>query len=169
MRLVLNILGAPHHTRGEFQPCLPGAGVVWAFVRFFYGLSTSFQNGGQKAHLCDLFHSFLFASLFLLVFNPPWTLAGSGLDLPMLLVGIAYAFVGTVLTYAFYMTGLAKPVETSRVPVIASVETVVAALLGTLVFSESMGLWKALGIGLVFCSIMVMNLPARSGTGSAES
>ncbi len=174
LALVLNILGcALTVTGGEFSALsFAGAGVVLGILSgFFYGLSTILSKmAANRAHPYVIsFYSFLFASLFLLVFNPPWTLAGSGLDLPMLLVGIAYAFVGTVLTYAFYMTGLAKPVETSRVPVIASVETVVAALLGTLVFSESMGLWKALGIGLVFCSIMVMNLPARSGTGSAES
>lgn len=83
--------------------------------------------------------------MFLLLFNPPWTLADSGLDLPMLLVGAGYGLVATVLAYAVYMTGLAKP-GNSRVPVIASVETVVAAFLGVLLFSESMGLWKALGI-----------------------
>jgi drug/metabolite transporter (DMT)-like permease len=165
--LGINILGcALTVTGGRFSALtFAGTGVAMGLLSgFFYGLSTILAKlAANKAHPYVIsFYSFLFASLFLLMINPPLTLAGSGLDLPMLLVGVVYAFVGTVLTYAFYMTGLAKPVETSRVPVIASVETVVAALLGVLVFSESMGPGKALGIGLVFLSIVVMNMPSRS-------
>jgi len=166
LALALNILGCTLTvTGGNFSALsFAGVGVVMGlFSGFFYGLSTVLSKvAANKAHpFVITFYTFFFGSVFLLLFNPPWTLADSGLDLPMLLVGAGYGLVATVLAYAVYMTGLAKPVETSRVPVIASVETVVAAFLGVLLFSESMGLWKALGIGLVFCSIVVMNLPGR--------
>lgn len=165
--LALNILGcALTVTGGHFSALsFAGLGVMMGLLSgFFYGLSTVFSKmAANKAHPYVIsFYSFLFASVFLLMLHPPQTLAGGALDLPMLLVGAAYGFVATVLAYAIYMTGLAKPVETSRVPVIASVETVVAALLGTLVFSESMGIWKAFGIGLVFVSILVMNMPGHT-------
>ncbi|MDD3864584.1 MAG: DMT family transporter [Eubacteriales bacterium] len=166
LALGINILGcALTVTGGHFSSLsFEKMGIVMGLLAgFFYGLSTVFSKMvANKAHPYVItFYSFLFASVFLFIFNPPWTLSDGVLDLPMLLVGVAYGFVATVLAYAVYMTGLAKPVETSRVPVIASVETVVAAFLGALVFSESMGLWKILGIGLVFCSIVVMNLPSR--------
>jgi drug/metabolite transporter (DMT)-like permease len=67
-----------------------------------------------------------------------------------------------------FMSGLAKPVETSKVNVIASMEVVVAALIGVGVFHEFMNGWKLMGMALVLSSILIMNLspalPVRSET-----
>ncbi|HIU28408.1 MAG TPA: EamA family transporter, partial [Candidatus Fimisoma avicola] len=58
----------------------------------------------------------------------------------------------------FYMKGLSKDLVTSKVPVIASVETVVAALIGILVFTEDVTLYKLIGILCVMISIFIMNM-----------
>lgn len=42
-------------------------------------------------------------------------------------------------------------------PVIASVETVVATLVGIVFFGETVGLANWLGIALVLCSILLLN------------
>ena len=48
--------------------------------------------------------------------------------------------------------------ETSKVPVVCSVETIVASVTGVFLFNENLGGMKLLGIALVLCSIAVMNL-----------
>ena len=55
------------------------------------------------------------------------------------------------------MRGLSRPIETSRVPLIASVETVVAAVLGVALFHEAFGPAKLLGIALVLGSVAISN------------
>ena len=60
--------------------------------------------------------------------------------------------------YIVYYAGISKITETSRIPVLASVETVVAAIIGLVVFSQSLGIAKIAGIALVLISIAVMNM-----------
>ena len=75
-------------------------------------------------------------------------------------IGATAPFIGlfgTVLPYIFYMTGLTRPVEASKVPIVASVETVVAAVLGAVLFHEAVGPAKITGILLVFLSVAVIN------------
>ena len=43
-------------------------------------------------------------------------------------------------------------------PVIASVETVVAAVMGTIVFDEDVTIYKLIGISCVMDSIFIMNI-----------
>ena len=59
--------------------------------------------------------------------------------------------------YVVYYAGISKITATSRVPVLASVETVVAAVVGLLVFGQGISLIKAAGILLVLCSMGIMN------------
>ena len=75
----------------------------------------------------------------------------------LLLAGFLYGLIPTALTYLLYFTGLQKIRETGRVPVIASVETVVATLVGIVFFGETVGLANWLGIALVLCSILLLN------------
>ena len=51
--------------------------------------------------------------------------------------------------------------ETSKVPVFASIETVVAAGIGLVAFDQRLGVAKILGIILVLCSIAIMNVKKR--------
>ena len=53
--------------------------------------------------------------------------------------------------------GLQKIRESSKVPVIASVETVVAALVGILLYHERLGVISSVGVLLVLFSILLMN------------
>jgi drug/metabolite transporter (DMT)-like permease len=55
------------------------------------------------------------------------------------------------------MKGLTKPIKTSKVPVIASVETIVAALVGILIFNEIFGIYRILGIFLVVISVLLIS------------
>ena len=73
-------------------------------------------------------------------------------------LGLVYGGLLSVIANITYQLGMALGVETSRVPVITSVEVPVSAICGALAFSEAMGELKVGGIALVLVSIAVMNL-----------
>ena len=80
------------------------------------------------------------------------------------MIGLLFGFglIPTALAYIFYMNGLSMGVEASKVPVVASFETVATVLVGILLYAEDSGPVKVLGICLVLLSIFVMNInPAR--------
>lgn len=112
------------------------------------------------------FYSFLFGAAAMAVTVRPWETIGSLCSPMFILVTLGYGLFSTVGAYVFYMKGLSCNLETAKVPVIASVETIVAAVIGIALFSETAGLWKLAGIALVLCSIAVMNV--RKGARNAE-
>ena len=76
---------------------------------------------------------------------------------------LLYGGLSTVLANIWYQQGMASGVETSRVPVITSVEVAVSACVGTLVFHEPVSLGKVVGIGCVLASIALMNAHGKPG------
>lgn len=79
-------------------------------------------------------YNFAFATLFLLIFTRPWQGMSGKISPLLLLVAFGFALVPTAITYLLYFTGLQKIKETSRVPVLASVETVSAITAGNFCF-----------------------------------
>lgn len=75
-------------------------------------------------------------------------------------VGLGFVYGGLLCVIAniAYQLGMASGVETSRVPVITSVEVPVSAVCGAVLLSEPAGALKVAGIVLVLASIAVMNL-----------
>ncbi len=60
-----------------------------------------------------------------------------------------------------YICVVANIIKT-RIPVLASVETVVAAVVGLVAFGQGLSLMKVIGIALVLCSIAVMNMTEKT-------
>lgn len=71
---------------------------------------------------------------------------------------ILTAFMTAVLPYLFYTIGLSYT-KASSASIMASVEPVVAAVTGTIVFGETLGTVSIMGIGLVLFAIVILNLP----------
>ena len=170
LAIVLNLAGCTLTvTNGDFSGVsFAVAGVIFGVLAgFFYALITIF--GKYVADTVDpyvtCFYNFLFGTFFLVLFTRPWNMDFSLFTPRFYLLGAGIGLFGTVLPYLFYMTGLTHPVEASKVPLIASVETVVAALLGVILFREDLGPAKILGIVLVFLSVVVIN---RSGSKAQE-
>lgn len=63
--------------------------------------------------------------------------------------------VATVLPYLFYTKGL-EGVESGRASIIASVEPVVGALIGVIVFHEQLTFWIVLGIVCVLAGVVIL-------------
>ena len=101
-------------------------------------------------------YSYVFSALFLLFFLKPQDCATAA-QAPLLGVAFLYALLPTALAYVIYFLGVQKIRDNSIVPVIASVETVVAALLGVLLFREIPNLVSIVGILLVLSSIYLLS------------
>ena len=101
-------------------------------------------------------YSYFFAALFLLLFTHPLRDAPA-LSPRLLTWGILYALIPTSIAYLIYFMGVQRISESSRVPVVASLETVVAAAVGVAVYGEHMGLFHFIGILLVLSSIVMIS------------
>ena len=104
------------------------------------------------------FYGQLFGALLLFILIHPNQNIGTVIDWKVLLVLVGFGVVPSAMAYIAYYGGISKITETSKVPVIASVETVVAAVIGLLAFGQKLGAVKILGIALVLCSIAIMNM-----------
>ena len=71
------------------------------------------------------------------------------------------AVLSTYAAYSLYYAGL-KRVEASRAVLVASVEPVVAALLGAALFGERLGAWGLLGGALIVAAAVTASLPTRA-------
>ncbi len=125
---------------------------------FFYALYSIFSryalNAGYSSISVTVW-TFLFAgpvSLFLL---RPEELAHAAGEPRMWLLSLGLAVFATVLPYLFYTAGLAK-VESGRASIMASLEPVVASLIGTVVLGEPMTALTALGIVLVLSGVAIL-------------
>jgi len=108
-------------------------------------------------------YMFLFAAIFTTAFSRPWVSGAGIIGMKFLVLGILYGLIPTAAAYILYFGGVSQVNEISRVPVIASVEAVTAALIGVVAFNENMNIWKIFGIALVILSIYLMN---RRSTGN---
>lgn len=101
-------------------------------------------------------YSYLFATIFLAVWMRPWNTAFS-LSGDIIFWSVLFALIPTAIAYLLYYRGLQNLCETSKVPVIASVETVMATMIGVLLYRERLSAIGLSGILLVLVSIVVMN------------
>ncbi len=122
-----------------------------------YGLTSVFGEmaGGKASAWVISTYSYLFAAIFLALFTNPFAAGLPSMEITV--TGFLYALIPTAWAYLLYYQGVQRIAENSRVPVIASVETVVAALLGVLLFGETLGPIHVLGIAMVMGSIGLMN------------
>ena len=97
----------------------------------------------------------LFASLFVLIFLKPFNI--ENISPKMWLYGIMYGVFITGFAYMFYYDGVKRMTELSIVPVIASIEVVVAAFVGILIYKEPLNIINYIGIVMVIISIVLMS------------
>ena len=67
------------------------------------------------------------------------------------------ALITAVIPFLAYTCGL-KNVEASKAGIIATIEPMVATLIGILVFSEPLTLMSGLGILLILSAVIILNL-----------
>ena len=124
---------------------------------FLYGLMTviSRLTSDKYDPLTVMFYSFLFGAAGLSLAVKPWENISLFLSTPVLLTAVGFGLIPTVGSYMFYLNGMKKKIEVSKVPIIASVEIIVAAAIGMTLFQEHLGIVNVAGIGLVVLSIAI--------------
>ena len=102
----------------------------------------------------------LFASIFMLLFTRPFKNIEI-ISTKMWIYGIMYGVLITGLAYVFYYDGVKRMTETSIVPVIASIEVVVAAIVGIIIYKEPLNIINYIGIFIVILSIIYMSMASK--------
>ena len=133
-----------------------GAGAGYALYTIFsrYALQRGYSSNTIN------FYSCLFASAGATLIWRPENLAGTMTASPQAFLwclgtGVISCFVPYLL-YTYSLTGL----ENGKASVLASVEPVVASLVGVIVYRETMTLQSAAGVVLVLAAILLLNRKA---------
>lgn len=141
---------------GDLTITLPGI-LLGLGAGFFYSLYSIFGRYAL-AHYSSMtvtVWTFIFAGPTSLVLLRPSELAAAAGEPRMWLLCLALVVFSTVSPYILYTRGL-NQVESGRASIIASVEPVVAALAGALVFGEPMSLMTVAGIICVLAGVYIL-------------
>ena len=158
--LIINVIGCVlAATGGQFTAAsLSVSGILFGVASgLCYALTAIFGKltGENSDPFVVSTYSYFFAALFLAMLMRPWETPIT-LTLPIAWLGFLYALIPTAIGYLFYYQGVQQVQESSKVPVIASMETVTAAILGVLILSEKLTVIHYLGIVVVMISIVLM-------------
>ena len=128
------------------------AGLCGASLAVFSRIAT------KTVHpLAVTFWGFVFGGAVMAAIAAPWPDVAAAMSPQLLLLFLGFGLIPTAVAYILYMQGLSMGLETSKVPVVMSFETVVTVLVGIGVYAEPAGAIKVLGIVLVLMSILIMN------------
>ena len=160
--LVINLLGCFIMVTGGDLSVLKvsGIGILLGIgAGFFYAMVTILGKftSDEVDPFTMVFYNFLFGWISLALISNPIPKIAAVSDLHFWLLAFGYGLIPTVGSYLFYMNGISHDVELSRVPIIASVEPIIATIIGLLVFGENITLVNALGLVIVLFSIVLMN------------
>lgn len=134
-----------------------GAGFTYAMTAVIGRIAMEEEASPFAIATCNLF----FGCLFIALVRRPWMTVEAPFGARLLLYGFLFGLIATALAYGIYFSGLSKITETSKVPVVASIELVVATVIGVFAFSETMTGIKVVGIILVLVSILLFSRKSR--------
>ncbi|MBS4190978.1 EamA family transporter [Bacillus sp. FJAT-49705] len=135
-----------------------------------YALYTIFSKFALKKYqpFTITMYTFIVAAIFLLPITQLWQKVDLLLNVNVLLYSIGLGFIPTVLAYFIYTWGLEKT-EGSKAAVIATVEPVIATLLGVMLYGERLGLIQIAGAILILCSVIIVNVSFQKKNVSSVS
>ena len=146
--------------RLSLQGILLGLGSGFGYALYSIFSRVSLNQGLGSVTITD--YTFLFAALdgvFLTDFSQ-YVAAFSGFGMEFVLLAVVYTVVTTVLPYLLYTAGLSQ-VENGTASILASVEPVVATILGFVVFSETPTFQSFLGIVLVLAALVLLSVKKK--------
>lgn len=162
--LVLAVLGCAMTTGvigGDINVTLAGflfglgSGVCYALYSIF---SRFALDRGYEPFTINLY-TFFFAAIFSIAacdVRPVIRVVTA--DIGSIGFAVLFALVSCVLPYVFYTLGL-KYISASTASIIATVEPVVATIIGAWYFGEAIGVpFGYIGVGLVFLSVVLINI-----------
>lgn len=109
--------------------------------------------------------TFLFAAIGSLLISHPADIAAKVFAAPsvggLLLFCLLTALVTAVIPFLAYTLGL-RSVEASKAGILATIEPMVATLIGILVFSEPMTLSSGIGMLMILIAVILLNMPSKA-------
>ena len=165
--LVLAVLGCAMTTGvigGDLQVTSVGllfglaSGVCYALYSIF---SRFALNRGYEPFTITLYTFLLAAVATVALIDVRPVIAVVTADAGSIFFALLFALLSCVLPYVFYTLGL-KYISAGAASIIATVEPVVATIVGAVIFSEPIGVpFGYLGVMLVFLSVVLINLRIR--------
>ena len=155
--LVIGLFG-----RGRLQ--LDTLGVTAAMIAAF---SFTFYNIGGHYILAKydrwtvLLFTTLSASLFWIVVNPPNRIMAAHYSGTAWLFLLVFAMLSVLLPFSLYFAGL-QHLEPTKAIVASCLEPVFTILIAAVALKEVVGPLQGLGIVMVLCAILVVQIPARA-------
>lgn len=104
-------------------------------------------------------YTFYFASLGALPLSQPQKLFTLLNDWQAICGAFAIAVICTVAPYLLYTRGL-QDIDAGQASILATLEPLVAAATGILIFNEDLNTYKIIGMGLILSSILILNKPS---------
>lgn len=130
-------------------------GLCAGFGYALYSIFGTFALQKGYHSMTITFYTFLVAAVFMAFLLHPLSVVQKITEQKKWLFTFAFAMTTTILPYLAYTAGLSR-IEASRASVIATIEPVVAAVVGIFLFEESVSILKIAGIVLVLSSVFFM-------------
>ena len=157
--LVITFLGCTFVTgvwSGNFTATLVGI-LLGIGSGFFYALYSIFARYALKYYkpLTVTFYTFVFAGIGSLALIRPEELSAAFMQPKLFVVIAALIIVSTVLPYIFYTRGLSR-IDSGKASILASIEPIVASIVGILAFGEPMTISVLLGLLCILVSVYIL-------------
>ncbi|KZN99066.1 DMT family transporter [Pseudobacillus badius] len=129
---------------------------------FFYALYSIFGKFALQKYdsLTVTVYTFLFAAAASIPVSGVWQAGALLSDIKAWGCIIGLGVLSTALPFILYTKGLSK-VESSKASIIATIEPVVASLVGFLIFHETLHAWQYIGIVLVISAVIIVQEPVQ--------
>ncbi len=131
-----------------------GAGFGYALYSIFARLA---MDRGYSSITVNLYTCFLAALGAAVIWGAEHNISVMFADIDNLILCLATGIITCYLPYLTYTYGLAG-VETGKAAIMASLEPVVATLVGVFIFNEQLSLAGAAGVILVLAAIVLLNV-----------
>ena len=124
---------------------------------FFYGLYSIFGRYALAHYrpLTVTFYTFVFAGAGSIFLIRPNEITPCFQNSNSLFLILGLIVVSTALPYIFYTQGLAK-IESGKASILASIEPVIASLVGVFAFQEPMSVMVILGLVCILLSVYIL-------------
>lgn len=133
-----------------------GIGIAAGVGYALYSIFGTYAIRAGYGSLTISFYTFLMATVIMTFLVEPVAVVSEITEMGQWPLAISFALLTTVVPYLTYTKGLSG-LPASKASVTATIEPVVAALLGIFVFHESVTMLKITGIVLVLSSVVVMS------------
>jgi drug/metabolite transporter, DME family len=155
--LVIGLFG---RGRLQFDTLGVTAAMIAAFSFTFYNIGGHYILAKYDRWTVLLFTTFS-ASLFWMVVNPPNRIIAAHYSGTAWLFLLIFAMLSVLLPFSLYFAGL-QHLEPTKAIVASCLEPVFTILIAAVALKEVVGPFQGLGIAMVLCAILVVQIPARA-------